>query len=212
MEAVHYFRSIHVETPWTAIYHRLGYRERFAQRDERMAAIVDATVNHGSDLLSLQGAACRIPINKRDDHRICLATGDCLISDKLVRFLRDSDEVVLCAATGGSAIIDEIKHETDADNLTRAVVLDAAASEIVDAVLDWIVGYMTRTIRHENKMMTKGRFSAGYGDFALPYQETLHRLMGLDNIGISITDNYILIPEKSVTAVAGIITAERKRQ
>ena len=208
MEAVHYFRSIHVETPWTAIYRRLGYRERFAQLDERTRAMINATVNDGIDLLALQGAVCRVPISEQDNRRICLETGDCLISEKLARFLRDSDEVVLCAATGGSAIIDEIKGETGADSLTRAVVLDAAASEVVDAVLDWIVGYMTRMIRHENRMVTKGRFSAGYGDFALSYQETLYRLLGLDNIGVSITDNYILIPEKSVTAVAGIMTAE----
>ena len=91
------------------------------------------------------------------------------------------------------------------DNLSRAVVYDATASEMVDGALEWIMRYYRGILRREGRGLLKRRFSAGYGDFALEHQKIIYDLLGFDRIGVSITSNKsILIPEKSVTAVTGI--------
>ena len=87
---------------------------------------------------------------------------------------------------------------------TRGVVLDAAASEITDAALDWIAGYFDQILRRERKRLLHARYSAGYGDLLLENQRTMHRLLTLEKIGVTITESCILIPEKSVTAITGI--------
>ena len=107
-------------------------------------------------------------------------------------------------ATAGSEVMAAIAGEATGDRLTRGVVLDAVASEMVDASLDWIMSYFRRELRRENKTLTEKRYSAGYGDFLLENQGVLFRLLELDRIGVAITDNFILIPEKSVTAIAGV--------
>jgi cobalamin-dependent methionine synthase I len=107
-------------------------------------------------------------------------------------------------ATAGADIIEAIRADTAEDNLSRAVVFDAAASETVDAALDWIEDFITRRLRREGCQLTKSRFSCGYGDLALPNQRLFYDLLDLKRFGVELTDQYILEPEKSVTAVAGI--------
>jgi hypothetical protein len=92
--------------------------------------------------------------------------------------------------------------------VTRAVVLDAAASEIVDAALDWIMAYCNQGLRREGKMLMNTRYSAGYGDLALDSQRAFYRLLGLERLGVSMTDTCILVPEKSVTAVTGVVATD----
>ncbi|MBN1636781.1 MAG: methionine synthase, partial [Deltaproteobacteria bacterium] len=87
---------------------------------------------------------------------------------------------------------------------TRAVVLDATASEVVDASLDWLMSYFRQSLMREMKTLTSRRVSAGYGDFLMENQKSIYSLLMLNRLGISLTHSHILIPEKSVTAVAGI--------
>jgi cobalamin-dependent methionine synthase I len=108
------------------------------------------------------------------------------------------------AATAGPGIIDAIEKDIADSNVTHGIVLDAAASETVDASLDWIMNYFNRTLLRENRRLLRKRYSAGYGDLPLETQKTMYLLLKLDRIGVQITESCILVPEKSVTAITGI--------
>jgi hypothetical protein len=108
-------------------------------------------------------------------------------------------------ATGGTAIMEAIQEDMAGRNATRGVVLDAVASEIVDKGLDWIMDYFRRVLRREGKTLLNSRFSAGYGDFELENQRLFHRLLEMERLGVTITAGCLLVPEKSVLAVTGII-------
>ena len=101
--------------------------------------------------------------------------------------------------------MEAIQADIGGRNATRGVVLDATASEVVDAGLDWIMGYFRQSLRREGKTLLNSRFSAGYGDFALENQQLMHRLLQMDRLNVTITESCLLVPEKSVTAVTGII-------
>ena len=100
--------------------------------------------------------------------------------------------------------MEAIRQDTAADNLTRAVVLDATASEMVDAALDWMESLFGRELRRESRQLTKSRFSCGYGDLALENQRLFYDLLEMKQLGVELTETLILVPEKTVTAVAGI--------
>lgn len=108
------------------------------------------------------------------------------------------------AATSGSAIMQVIASDIAGANITRGVVLDATASEVVDAALSWITAYFNQVLLRQGRVVTRKRFSAGYGDLALATQRELYRLLQLERIGVELTESCILIPEKSVSAIAGI--------
>jgi cobalamin-dependent methionine synthase I len=123
--------------------------------------------------------------------------------------LSGCEQILLMGATAGQTIMEEISLATQGENLTRAVILDAVASEMTDSGLDWIMDYMNQELMRKARRLTKARFSAGYGDFSLENQKAIHALLRLDKIGVFITDRFILMPEKSVTAVAGIVALKQ---
>ncbi|MDO9515384.1 MAG: hypothetical protein Q7J01_04690 [Syntrophales bacterium] len=198
------FPSIHIPLPRDAIYRRLGYREGTTKIDARKREEIDRHIDYATSLISLKGAGLRVPLRDVTPHRVVFGTGAEIESDKLARFLKGCTEALLIGATAGGAVMDAIRGDTEGGDMTRGVVVDAAASEMTDAALDWIIGLFNRLLTREQARLTKGRFSAGYGDFLLEKQRMVYDLLELHRIGIKINENFILIPDKSVTAVAGI--------
>jgi hypothetical protein len=170
-----------------------------AQQEE-----IERYIGHASSLIHLKGAGLRLPITEIKDARIILPDGAEFESRQLAKLLANCNEIVLMGTTAGREIMNAIEADATGANVTRAIVLDAAASEIVDASLDWIMDYFNQSLRRENRRLLGKRYSAGYGDLFLETQKAMHHLLQLDRIGIEITESSILIPEKSVTAITGI--------
>ena len=198
------FERIPVEPPLEAIYRRLGYRKGLTHVRPGEAAAIGNRIDEACSLITLKGAARRLPILSRDAGRIGLPGGHALQSAQLAALLARAGEILVMGATAGPGIIEAIRQDTAADNLTRAVVLDATASEMVDAALDWMESLFGRELRRESRQLTKSRFSCGYGDLALENQRLFYDLLEMKRLGVELTETWILVPEKTVTAVAGI--------
>ncbi len=198
------FNGIHIDMPIDSIYRRLGFRRGTTDIGYARKKEIDAAMEDAGFLVELKGAALVMPIEGIEGSRICLDSGDVLESRDLSRLLEGSEDVLFMGASAGNGIMDEIGRDSRNGNLTGAVMLDAVASEMTDKALDWIMEYMGQELRRKGKELSSRRFSAGYGDFILENQRTMHRLLRLQDIGVSITETCILVPEKSVTALAGI--------
>jgi len=107
-------------------------------------------------------------------------------------------------ATAGQAVMEAIGDYSRQGRLNLGVILDATASETVDHALDWMAAFFNQELRRENKLLTRRRVSAGYGDFLLENQKWIFRVLELDRLDVRLTESCILVPEKSVTALAGI--------
>ena len=204
MAPVLFFESISVPLPSKNIYRRLGFVKGVTDIPESQQEEIERYIGHASSLIHLKGAGLRMPITDIKDARIILPDSVEFESRQLAKLLANCNEIVLMGATAGREIMDAIEKDATGANMTRAIVLDAAASEIVDASLDWIVDYFNQSLRRENRRLPGKRYSAGYGDLFLETQKTMYRLLQLDRIGIEITESSMLIPEKSVTAITGI--------
>ncbi len=204
MVPVRLFSSIKIPIPRERILKRLGYRRGVTQIISDEMKELDESIEYAVSLLHLKGAGKRYTIDVGDMSRVRLEAGSLFESRDLAQFLRDCGEILLIGATGGSEIAEAIQECTKRDNMTRSVVIDAVASEMVDASLDWLCSYFNRELVRENKRLSRRRFSAGYGDFSLNDQRTIYDLLELKRIGIDINENAILIPEKSVTAIVRI--------
>lgn len=210
-----FFDNIPVGVPHERVYRRLGYRKDITRILPRQKGEVERYIADARSLIHLQGTAIRIPIQEKGTARIVLSNNVVFESSQLTAFLEHCLEVVLMGSTAGNDIMKAIEGDTASHHLTRltrCVVFDATASETVDASLDWIMGYFNQELRRENKALMQKRYSAGYGDFLLENQKTIHRLLELDRIGVKITASCILVPEKSVTAIAGVIQQSPKTE
>jgi len=201
----YYFETIPLVPPRPAIFRRLGYRRDTTRIGAGLSHEIEGYLTEAQELIALRGTARRLSCRIEPPARVILSAGTVFESRKLTHFLKDADELLLMGATAGAAVMEAIQADTSGGNVTRGVVLDAAASETVDAALDWITAYFRQLLRREGKALLNSRFSAGYGDFALENQRDMHRLLQLEQLGVAITPACLLVPEKSVTAVTGII-------
>lgn len=200
-----FFNSISVPPAKDRIYKRLGYRREIAELTLRQEEEFDLYVQEARELIDLKGAARIMVITSRDSGSVVLDGEIVFESKQLAGLLSECNEAVLMGVTAGTKITEVIEHDTAREKLSRGVVLDAVAGELVDLSLDWIMNYLNQKFRRENKYLTPRRFSAGYGDFLLENQAVIYQSLNLSKLGVSITEKYMLIPEKSVTAVAGIL-------
>ena len=108
--------------------------------------------------------------------------------------------MLLCATLG--AEVDRLIRVAQIRDMAKAVVLDSMASVAIEQVCqqaDEIIAaqlpgcYLTF------------RYSPGYGDYPVELQKTFLTLLDAPRkIGLSVSDSCLLIPAKSVTAIAGI--------
>ena len=115
--------------------------------------------------------------------------------------LKDCSGVVLMCATLGNNV-DVLLRKTQAQDMAKAIILDAMASAAIEQVCDEAEKEISA--RLENKHFT-WRFSPGYGDFPVAVQkEFLTALNAQKVIGLCVSQSGMLTPTKSVTAVIGV--------
>ena len=196
--------NIFINPPYAKIYSRLGYKKSTTQLSPSQQKETDRYIAEAASFIFLKGSILRTVISKNDGEEITLGENLTFISKKLSALLKDCPEAVLMGATAGSEIMEAIRRKTNSDDLGAAVVYDAAASEMVDAALDWIMDYLNQQLRREGRRMLPRRFSAGYADFKLDNQKRIYEKLQMNKIGVAINSGFILLPEKSVTAISGI--------
>ncbi len=199
------FDNIVVSVPESRIYSRLGYAKNKTKISASEKDTIDNLINNGISLLTLKGSAVIADIKIVNKESVILSQDIRFKSRSLSGLLSDCVQILLMGVTAGKKIIDAIQDSSKED-MPAAVVFDAVASEYTDSGLDWITDYFRYQIKRENKEFTKRRFSAGYGDFGLENQKAIYQLLDMPKLGVRLTDNYILVPEKSVTAVIGILS------
>lgn len=108
--------------------------------------------------------------------------------------------VLMCATLGTGA--DTLIRKMQITDMARAVITDALSSAFIEQVCDYAEGEIKKSAIG---FSLTDRFSPGYGD--LPIEQQKDFLLLLDaqkKIGLCATDNMLLTPKKSVTAIIGL--------
>jgi len=205
MESIKVLQGIRPSYNRNLILSRLGYKRGTTGLDEDFRKLLDDTIQKAESLCPLVLAYRMVGIEACAENSVKLEEGTVLSGKGLSMLLSQSQQAVLMASTAGPRIMEEIRNLMDNGRTSEAVILDAAASEIADAGLDFLMDYIGTFLRRRGKALTRHRFSPGYGDVGIEQQAHLARLLEIDRLGVTLTETYMLIPEKSVLAVAGII-------
>ena len=141
------------------------------------------------------GSAAQIPLLR--------IAGMEISSRSLLRNLRGCESVCLMGTTLGLGP-DRLIARASVKHMSRAVVLQAAAAAMIEAWTDRVNEEIIASAA-ERGLYCRPRFSPGYGDFPLEFQEDLARTLRLQKeIGVSLTESMLMMPTKSVTAVVGL--------
>lgn len=115
--------------------------------------------------------------------------------------LVDCNEAVLLAATLSSGA-DAFIRKCEVSDMAKALIADTLASVAIESVCDEV----ELNVKKENPQLFQTfRFSPGYGDLSIDIQKDfLNLLDATKRTGLCATENYILTPRKSVTAIIGL--------
>jgi hypothetical protein len=202
-----YFNNIKYEAKILNILFRMGFKNRITKIKKIQRKYYDDLINKAKKICNLKGAYTILDIIKNKNNKIVINNNIIIKSKNLSKLLEKSDKIVFMASTVGNDIVKLRDENIKGKDPAFGVILDAVASETADAGLDWIQQFISRQIAKQGLKLTR-RFSPGYGDLHISIQKTIYKKLKLNKIGIKITKNYFLIPEKSVLAIAGIIKKE----
>jgi hypothetical protein len=165
---------------------------------------VERLIFNAENTLNITAAYRIMGISQIEAPRVILEDGTILSGHRLSELLKNSPQALIMGATGGNKIMELIERLQIEGKMSEAVVIDAAASEITDSALGFVMTIVEQYLRPKGRFLTKMRFSPGYGDFDITQQKIFYRLLDGESLGIKMNEACLLIPEKSVFAIAGI--------
>lgn len=129
------------------------------------------------------------------------------VSKSLEKNLHGCKSAILFAATIGQKI-DRLIAKYSNISPSKALMLQAIGAERIEALCD----LFNRELATEHSALgekTRPRFSPGYGDLPLEVQRDVFAVLDCPRrIGLTLNENLLMSPSKSVTAIIGILPEE----
>ncbi|MDO4379802.1 MAG: vitamin B12 dependent-methionine synthase activation domain-containing protein [Clostridia bacterium] len=169
--------------------------------DEPMKKLFAECVTESENVFTFNVCYGEFPLSCNEDE-IDLGFGKTK-SKALSKNLASCERIVLFAATVGHGIDRLIKKESLLSP-AKSVCLQALGSERVESLCDFFNNELKEQYLQKGFHL-KPRFSPGYGDLPLELQKAI--IPALDctkHLGISLGNNLMMTPSKSVTAIIGI--------
>ncbi len=118
-------------------------------------------------------------------------------------------EAIIMAATLGSEA-ETLLRRMEVMNMADALIMDSAESTAIENVCNNFESDLRKELSADGLFLTD-RFSPGYGDLPLESQKQISAFLDTEHrIGLTITENHLMIPRKSVTCIMGISRVEQK--
>ena len=180
----------------------LGYRGQ--ELDEKTQNLITQGIRDAEETARPRTQNKTFALSSGSDGTVTLGgTGLVLPGRAIAAHLSGCRRCVLTAATLGIEIDNRIRTLQTAD-LIRALILDAAASVLIEGVCDALEQALRVKTEGEGYDLS-GRFSPGYGDFPLSFQPKLLSLLDSGRrMGLYCSEAFLMTPGKSVTAILGI--------
>lgn len=125
------------------------------------------------------------------------------LSKSLAKVLKNSKFSVLFLTTVGETITKKARQSLKNKNYFSALVYDTLGSQAVEKCAQ-IISAQTKKFAIKNNLDITQRFSPGYSDWHLSEQKKIFKILKPKNIRVRLTKNFMMIPEKTISAVIGI--------
>lgn len=141
------------------------------------------------------------PVTVQGD-QFALADLQPIQSPDLCRLFQGSHRAVAVAITLGAEMDSAIRRYLLVNPGLGAAV-GALASAYVDDLLDQLMAQENARLTEQGFALSP-RFSPGYGDVPLSWQKPFTAFLHTEKIGVRLTEQCLMIPEKSITALAAV--------
>ncbi|MBN1273779.1 MAG: hypothetical protein JXB26_16045 [Candidatus Aminicenantes bacterium] len=134
-----------------------------------------------------------------------LVSNQTLKSRKLVKLFSSCDRAAVFLLTLGKNV-DRLIQKTMKKRSCYGYVLDAAASVAAESMASYLQKYVERRLDEEESLTL--RYSPGYCDWPLREQSKIFKILPNEQIGVSMSESYLMTPRKSISGIIGICPSD----
>lgn len=150
------------------------------------------------------------PISSNDGERLTLGQGALSVASCYVcKGLQQCQRATVMALTIGAALPEEARSAAERGQLYRSAIADYLGSHAVEQLAESFCQYLQQQALSRGLYATL-RYSPGYGDWALDAQPDVFAFLEQCQGQIRLSENFLMEPVKSITAVVGWSTQWQK--
>ena len=202
-DAITKLSAIPLKLPERRILSRLGFHHYRTACGGSERESIDAQMRRAFSLCRALGRYRLLPVGGNDGRKVTLADGRVWESEALAALLGAAPFLWVAAVTVGDGIGRAVA--ACGDDLAQAAVIDATGSECADEAMNFVQDYARRQLLRRHLALAERRFSPGFGGLALAVQQDVFDWLQLEELGMALNAAFLMTPEKSVTAVAGVV-------
>jgi cobalamin-dependent methionine synthase I len=200
MEAIRTAQIINIDT--RQILNQIGYEADY-EPSARIKSLVDDYIENYHNLVESTYSYTFRNIESVDGDRVYLSDSVILESKVISSLCKKCNKLAIFILTIGSHLEEMVDYLSENGLVVQATVLDAIGS----GAAEQMAGLMEDRIRNVTMMHDQRisrRFSPGYCDWNVNQQEMIFKILNDDTAGVSLTDECLMIPRKSVSGIIGI--------
>jgi hypothetical protein len=178
-------------------------------KDDADYALVENTVeyvfNQVADSKDITGGYTLTNCESVDAHegRIVCSNGTLTPGKRISRYMGHSSRIAMFICTAGG-IFTELSHSFQSNNdFLEAFVVESIGSATVENAMDKIQMELRTEVEAAGEKITN-RYSPGYCEWPLTGQKPLFDMIGVNPVGISLSESCLMQPIKSVSGIIGI--------
>ncbi|UCC59284.1 MAG: hypothetical protein JSV02_05850 [Dehalococcoidia bacterium] len=124
-------------------------------------------------------------------------------SEAIARLLERCEKVAVFILTVGGRLDETVRWLADSEQIIEAYVLDAIGSSVAEGLANSVEGRIQEAARAQGLCISR-RFCPGYCDWDISQQEMVFSTINIEYTGVFLTDEYLMLPEKSMSGIIGI--------
>jgi len=194
--------DLDIEIDKTQVCHYTGYDADY-KLSARVSSLIDDYAEHAHHLIN---PSYTYTIKDVEWARGAIAViEDSIIfkSRVITRLLENCHQVAVFLVTIGEYLEDTAYRLARDGRMLQATVLDAIGSDAVEKVVDFVQDRI-REVADTDGLVTSQRFSPGYCDWNIGQQRMLFWALKGNTLGIRLTGDCLMIPQKSISGIIGI--------
>jgi len=184
------------------ILNQIGYEDEY-KPSVKIKSLVDDYIENYHNLVEYAYSYTFRDIESV--HGDCVDIGDSVTLESKVisRLAKRCDRFAVFVLTIGDHLEEMVAYLAENGLVLQATVLDAVGSGAAEELANLVEDRIRDIVSYQDQNISR-RFSPGYCDWDVSQQEMLFRILNDDTAGVILTEEYLMLPRKSVSGIIGI--------
>lgn len=189
------------------IYNLIGYSDA-TEVSARVKRLMDSYTDNSEYLINISQSYTFRDVETVNGSRVVFNDSTVLESSVVANLCKRCDKVAVFVTTIGTNLEEMVSCLNENNLVLQGTVLDAIGSIAAEHSAELAEDNIKHMVEIQGLCISR-RFSPGYCDWAVNQQQQLFGILGDDTAEVSITDQYLMLPRKSVSGLIGIGEAGR---